>query len=126
MPVTCGASAISSFPRLLVQNEKNAGRYRMLLSQEVLPASHGVARFADDRYRGAVIEALLCQGRSPVGSQLLGEALPRLKPFIAAGLCEITGNALTIPPEGLPYARSIAAQFDPYRQHSPRRFSSAV
>ena len=121
-----GASAISSFPRLLVQNEKNAGRYRMLLSQEVLPASHGVARFADDRYRGAVIEALLCQGRSPVGSQLLGEALPRLKPFIAAGLCEITGNALTIPPEGLPYARSIAAQFDPYRQHSPRRFSSAV
>lgn len=121
-----GASAISSFPRLLVQNEKNAGRYRMLLSQDVLPAAQGVARFADDRYRGAVIEALLCQGRSPVGSQLLGEALPRLKPFLAAGLCAIADNALTIPPQGLPYARSIAAQFDPYRQHSPRRFSSAV
>lgn len=121
-----GASAISSFPRLLVQNEKNAGRYRMLLSQDVLPASQGLTRFADDRYRGAVIEALLCQGRSPIGSQLLGETLPRLEPFLAAGLCEIADNALTIPPEGLPYARSIAAQFDPYRQHSPRRFSSAV
>jgi len=121
-----GASAISSFPRLLVQNEKNAGRYRMMLSQDMLPASGGIARFSDDRYRGAVIEALLCRGRSPVGSQLLGEALPRLAPFISAGLCEITGNALTIPPEGLPYSRSIAAQFDPYRQHSPRRFSSAV
>lgn len=121
-----GASAISSFPRLLVQNEKNAGRYRMLLSQDLLPASQGVALLDDDRYRGAVIEALLCQGRSPVGSQLLGEVLPRLMPFIAAGLCEIVGNGLTIPAEGLPYARSIAAQFDLSRQHSPRRFSSAV
>ena len=121
-----GASAISSFPRLLVQNEKNAGRYRMLLSQDVLPASGGIARFSDDRYRGAVIEALLCREASPVGSQLLGEVLPKLIPFIAAGLCEIVGNGLTISPEGLPYARSIAAQFDPYRQHSPRRFSSAV
>jgi oxygen-independent coproporphyrinogen-3 oxidase len=121
-----GASAISGFPGLLVQNEKNAGRYRMLLSQDVLPASGGIARSSDDRYRGAVIEALLCRGRSPVGSRLLGEALPRLAPFIAAGLCEIADGALTIAPEGLPYARSIAAQFDPYRQHSPRRFSSAV
>jgi oxygen-independent coproporphyrinogen-3 oxidase len=121
-----GASAISSFPGLLVQNEKNAGRYRMLLSQGILPAGGGIARFSDDRYRGAVIEALLCQGRAPVGSQLLGEALPRLAPFMAAGLCAISGSELTIAPEGLPYARSIAAQFDPYRQHSPRRFSAAV
>src|SRR5690606_41727364 len=28
-----GASAISSFPRLLIQNEKNTGRYRTLLSR---------------------------------------------------------------------------------------------
>lgn len=121
-----GASAISSFPGLLVQNEKNAGRYRMLLSQDVLPASGGIARSADDRYRGTVIEALLCRGRSAVGSRLLSEALPRLAPFIAAGLCEFADGALTIAPKGLPYGRSIAAQFDPYRQHSPRRFSSAV
>jgi oxygen-independent coproporphyrinogen-3 oxidase len=121
-----GASAISSFPALLAQNEKNAGRYRMLLSQNVLPANAGIARSASDRYRGAVIGALLCSGRSPIGSQLLREALPRLAPFIAAGLCEIEDGTLTIAPEGLPYARSIAAQFDPYRQHSPRRFSSAV
>jgi oxygen-independent coproporphyrinogen-3 oxidase len=121
-----GASAIGSFPGLLVQNEKNAGRYRMLLSQDVLPASGGIARSSDDRYRGAVIDALLCRARAAVGSRLLFEALPRLAPFIAAGLCEIADGALTIHPEGLPYARSIAAQFDPYRQHSPRRFSSAV
>src|SRR5690606_13394269 len=121
-----GASAISSFPGLLVQNEKNAGRYRMLLSQGKLPASVGRARTPDDRYRGAVIEHLLCQGRSLAGVQLLREALPGLRPFMAAGLCEIADGALTILPQGRPYARSIAAQFDPYRQPSQRRFSSAV
>jgi len=73
-----------------------------------------------------VIEALLCRGRAPVGFRLLSEAFPRLAPFVAAGLCEIADGALTIVPKGLPYARSIAAQFDPYRQHSARRFSSAV
>lgn len=121
-----GASAISSFPQLLVQNEKNAGRYRMLLSQDVLPASLGVARSADDRYRGAVIEALLCNGRSAVGSRLLREAWPRLRPFLAAGLCRLEDGELVVVPGALAYARSIAAQFDPHRQHSPRRFSSAV
>lgn len=121
-----GASAISGFPHLLVQNEKNAGRYRMLLSQDRLPASLGVARSADDRYRGAVIEALLCHGRSAVGSRLLREAWARLEAFLSAGLCRLEEDELVIAPEGLPYARSIAAQFDPYRRESPRRFSSAV
>lgn len=121
-----GASAISSFPDLLVQNEKNAGRYRMLLSQDALPAAGGVMRSADDRARGAVIEKLLCQGRSPVDPHLLDQVIGGLRPFLLARLCSLEGGELVIAPRGLPYARSIAAQFDPYRQHSPRRFSSAV
>ncbi|HKR93332.1 MAG TPA: coproporphyrinogen III oxidase, partial [Novosphingobium sp.] len=43
-----------------------------------------------------------------------------------AGLCEMDGADLVIAPDGLPYARSIAARFDPYRRDSLRRFSSAV
>ena len=35
-------------------------------------------------------------------------------------------DRLVIGASGLPYARTIAALFDPYRTHSPRRFSSAV
>jgi oxygen-independent coproporphyrinogen III oxidase len=42
--VGLGASAIGCFPDVLVQNEKNAGRYRMLLSQDRLPAALGVRR----------------------------------------------------------------------------------
>jgi len=121
-----GASAISSFPALLAQNEKNAGRYRMMLSQDRLTASRGVLRSAEDRSRGAVIEQLLCQGRAELGKELAAEAEPRLAPFVERGLVMLEQGVCTIVPDGLPYARSIAAQFDPYRQDSLRRFSSAV
>lgn len=121
-----GASAISSFPQLLAQNEKNSGRYRMLSSQGRLSANRGVARSADDRYRGAVIEQLLCRGRASLGACLMREVGAQLQPFIERGLASIDRQWLTILPEGLPYARSIAALFDSYRPVTQRRFSSAV
>jgi oxygen-independent coproporphyrinogen III oxidase len=124
--VGLGASAIGSSPELLVQNEKNAGRYRMLLSQDRLPAALGVRRSADDRRRGALIEALLCQGAARLDPDLEGEVAPRLAPFIQRGLAQLEAGVLRIASEGLPYARTIAALFDPYRQDSARRFSSAV
>lgn len=121
-----GASAIGCFPDLLVQNEKNAGRYRMLLSQDRLPAAHGIRRSTDDQRRGAVIEALLCHGKASLDAELAAEAAARLAPFTERGLARLDGGVLTIEPGGLPYARTIAAIFDPYRQDSVRRFSSAV
>ena len=121
-----GASAISSFPQLLAQNEKNSGRYRMLSSQGHLPAGRGIVRNPDDRYRAAVIERLLCQGRAQLGACLMREANETLRPFLERGLASIDGQWLTICPEGLPYARTIAAAFDAYRQPSARQFSSAV
>ncbi|GAD47383.1 oxygen-independent coproporphyrinogen III oxidase [Caenibius tardaugens NBRC 16725] len=121
-----GASAISNFPDVLVQNEKNSGRYRMLLSQGVLPAGLGVRRSADDRMRGAIIEGLLCHGRAVVAPELARAVAQGLAPYLARGLCVFDREELVITDGGLPYARSIAAQFDPYRQDSPRRFSSAI
>lgn len=121
-----GASAISQFPDLLVQNEKNSGRYRMMVSQDSLPAVLGIRRTADDSRRGQVVEALLCQGRAVISPGLAHEAAPGLTPYCDAGLCAFAGDELVIAPGGLPYARSIAAQFDPYRQQSSRRFSSAI
>jgi oxygen-independent coproporphyrinogen-3 oxidase len=121
-----GASAIGSFPTQLAQNEKNSGRYRMLLSQGRLPVALGKTRSADDRRRGAVIEELLCHGRAKVCRAMLDGAWERLAPYAQAGLCEVEGEFLVIADHALAYARSIAAAFDPYRQHSPRRFSSAV
>ncbi|MDR2858252.1 MAG: oxygen-independent coproporphyrinogen III oxidase [Novosphingobium sp.] len=121
-----GASAISSFPHLLVQNEKNAGRYRMMLSQDRLPVERGVRRSEDDRLRGAVIEALLCRGRAGLPAHLQGEVGDDLDRFVRAGLVSLTGSELVIAADGLPYARTIAALFDSYRKTTTRRFSSAI
>ena len=98
----------------------------MLLSQDRLPVALGKARGLDDRLRGAVIEGLLCHGHARVGPALIERAWERLAPFVEAGLCDIAGGTLALAPHAVPYARGIAACFDPYRQHSPRRFSSAV
>ncbi len=125
--IALGASAISSFPDLLIQNEKNSGRYRMLMSQGILPTANGKERSVDDRRRGAVIEELLCRGRAKVSQDLLESAEDRLRPYVEPGLARIeSGNMLVISRNALPYARSIAAAFDPYRQENARRFSSAI
>ena len=121
-----GASAIGCFPDLLVQNEKNAGRYRMLLSQDQLPAALGVRRSTQDQRRGGVIEALLCRGAALLDTELAAEAASRLAPFIERGLAKLDRGELIVEPGGLPYTRTIAALFDPYRQDSVRQFSSAV
>lgn len=121
-----GSSAISSFPSLIAQNEKNSGRYRMKSSQGLLASERGIMRSADDRYRGAVITRLLCDGRARIGACLMREAWPRLQPFIARELATYEDGWLSVTPEGLPYARSIAALFDSYRQESARQFSSAI
>ena len=86
----------------------------------------GVFADADDQRRGAVIEALLCHGKASLDADLAAEAAARLAPFASRGLARLADGVLTIEPDGRPYARTIAALFDPYRQDSLRRFSSAV
>lgn len=121
-----GASSISGFPGLLAQNEKHTATYRKLCAEGRLSASHGIVRKAEDQRRGAVIEALLCHGAAILPDDLLADATPRLAPFIAADMARLDGNILTVPAEGLPYARVIAALFDAYRAAAPRTFSSAI
>lgn len=124
--VGLGSSAISSFPQLLAQNDKNSGRYRMLAGQGLLTTERGIARSADDRYRGAVIERLLCDGSARIGACLAREIAPGLAPFMEQGLVTLDGSILALTPAGLPYVRAIAALFDPYRQSTPNRFSTAI
>ncbi len=124
--VGLGASSISCFPDRIVQNEKNAGRYRMLLSQDRLAGALGVMRGPADQRLGQIIEQILCQGSAQIGDDLALRHGAALAPFLARGLADVERGRLTILPGGLPYARSIAAMFDPYRGDGAKRFSSAV
>jgi oxygen-independent coproporphyrinogen III oxidase len=121
-----GASAISSFADRLIQNEKNAGRYRMLTSGGRLPAARGVLRTPQDVVRGRIIEAILCRGRADVTEVGRSEVFEGVAPFHEAGLVRWSGHRLLLMPGAIAYARAVAARFDPYRQADPRRFSSAV
>ena len=121
-----GSSAISSFPGLLAQNEKNSGRYRMIASQGLLAADHGVARPSDDQQRGAIIAQLLWLVTAQLPPRLARELGSQLCRFTTRNLASLKGDRLTIQPDGLPYARTIAALLDPYRASGSRRFSSAI
>lgn len=121
-----GSTAISGFPGLLAQNEKHIGRYRQLCQEGRLSARHGIVRSGQDRLRGGVIEALLCRHEAELSPCLLADVHESIAPFVAADLARISGNRLTIRPEGLPYARVIAALFDTYRQTAQQRFSAAI
>ena len=121
-----GASAISQFPNLFVQNEKNAGRYRMQVAADLLPVERGVCRTIEDRRRGRVIEHLLCDGKAQVAGLLDADVAPRLPPFLDRGLARLEGSLLRLSPDAGPYARVIATLFDAYRKPAARRFSSAI
>lgn len=121
-----GSSAISMFPRLIAQNDKNNGRYRMLSSQGLLSASEGIVRSPKDAMLGKLIENLLCQDEATLSPCMLVQAQDRLRPFIEAGVAVLDRTKLKITPGGLPYARVIAALFDPYRETTTKRFSSAI
>lgn len=122
-----GASAISQFPDRLIQNEKNAGRYRMRVAAGTPAQKRGVMRTPRDRARGRIMEEILAQGAASLPDPAAyGDALERLAPFIRHGLAALTGGRLLLLPGGLPYARAIAACFDTYRQETRARFSSAI
>ncbi|WP_298667928.1 oxygen-independent coproporphyrinogen III oxidase [uncultured Sphingomonas sp.] len=122
-----GASAISMFPGLLAQNEKNSGRYHLRIAGGGLAVARGIRRSRVDRWRARAIEQLLCRGSADLtGLPDLAAIGERLAPFVARGLVTRMGERLALTPEATPYARAIAATIDPYRQHSATRFSSAV
>lgn len=121
-----GASAISQFPGLIVQNDKNSGRYRIKTNAGLLPAELGVVRNSEDSRRGRIIERLLCDGEADISGLFGRDLLDKLQPFLERGLATFECGRLRIPDYGRPYARVVASLFDTYRQPAARRFSSAI
>lgn len=107
-----GASAISKFSHLIVQNEKRAGHYRDLIGQGRLAVTRGVAIDANDRKRGAIIRDLLCSGRARIDASFSKAAHKALVDFEDRDLVGWNGHDLVIRDGGRPYARLVAAHFD--------------
>ncbi|MCP8893038.1 oxygen-independent coproporphyrinogen III oxidase [Sphingomonas faeni] len=122
-----GASAISSFPDRLLQNEKNTGRWHLALGAGRFATHRGVLRTPEDRARGTIVEDILTHGAADL-SPLTGRSCVRalLLDFEARGLLRWRGESIVLAEGGLPYARAIAARLDQYRGESIGRFSHAV
>ena len=130
-----GASAISQFEGLIVQNLKHEAAYREAVNAGALGGCRGVARDAEDRMRGDAIERLLCDetvdlaevaashGKSP---DIFASALPRLAEMEAAALISRDGWHFTLTESGRPYARVAASSLDAWRDGSAGTFSRAV
>jgi len=107
-----GASAISQFPDLVVQNEKRAGAYRGLIGEGRLAATRGVVRDGEERMRGAIIRDLLCAGRARLEPRWIASARQAMTEFERRGLVRWDADALVLDADALPYARLVAAGFD--------------
>lgn len=122
-----GASAISSFPHVMIQNEKNPGRYRERITSGMLASTRGVFRSDEDRTRSAIIERILCQREArDIPEQIIASARTKLRPLEALGLVQWEDRDLRLSRCALPYARVVASAFDAYRQPGASRFSNAI
>jgi oxygen-independent coproporphyrinogen-3 oxidase len=100
--VGLGASSVSQWPGLLVQNEKNAGRYREAIEAGRLPGTRGVVQTAEDQRRAALIEALLCQEAVDLPADIREAIAPDLAPFIVRGLARLEGGGWNSCPAASP------------------------
>lgn len=110
-----GASAISRFPDLIVQNEKKAGHYRDRVAEGGLASVRGVQLGEDQRRRACHIRDILCAGSTRLNADEYAAAREVLADYDRRGLIEWTHAEMIISQGGLPYARHIASEFDEVR-----------
>ncbi len=129
-----GASSISSLPQGYYQNDPTELGWRRRVQEGRLPVVRGVTLTDEDRFRGAIIETLMCRrevdldvvcaeyGRSPAE---LGPELEVLAGMQADGLVGLSGDTVALTPLGQPWLRSVARVFD-LRSGAQSRFSRVL
>jgi len=128
-----GASSISRFPQGYAQNASATGAYLKAAQARGFATHRGHAFIDEDRLRGRIIEALMCDFRVSTEEIVERFAIDRgrlsemfsnaAKAF--PGMLDISDEGLAIPPRARPLTRMIARCFDAY-DLSKDRHSSAI
>ena len=130
-----GVSAIGRLPQGYVQNQSQELTWRNAVADGRLPTARGIALTDDDRFRGEVIERLMCElavdldvvaARHGRRVTELAGALAGLAPMEADGLVERDGARIRITELGRPFIRSACARFDAHLDPSALRHSRVV
>jgi len=129
-----GASSISSLPQGYYQNDPTELGWRRRIQEGRLPVVRGVTLTEEDRFRGAIIETLMCRravdlqsvcaghGRSVAE---LGPEQEMLETMRADGVVDVSGDKVSLTPLGRPWLRSVARVFD-RRSGAQSRFSRVL
>ena len=130
-----GASAIGETPFGFIQNEPLELAWRAALGRGELPVRRGVATTPDDRFRGEIIERLMCDlqadlpaicERHGVSVHALAPELRQLAVFVDEGLIFLDDARIQLTPGGREFLRPICAVFDRYFEPESGRHSRAV
>lgn len=131
-----GASAIGRLPQGFVQNQAQELAWRAAIHEDRLPVARGVGLTDDDRFRGEIIERLMCDlavdldavcarhGRRRQAD--LADSLASLEPFVQDDLVRIEGGRVRIVGRGRLVVRSVCAVFDAYFAPDGGRHSKAL
>lgn len=144
--VAFGITGIGDVGGTYLQNEHKLPDWTQALAAGRHPVKRGYRRTDDDRRRGAVIQALMCNGRA--GADLLGPAaggdwrrawLPEVQglvPMVRDGLVRLSAEGLTLTPLGRLFVRNVCMVFDAHLAPAagagdagggaPRRYSRTV
>ena len=126
-----GASAISRFPQGYAQNASATSTYTQAIRDGHFATARGHKLSQDDRLRGRMIEALMCDffiDTAEMVEEFGTDSLSLRRLYRAAeeafpGMVEVTGAGLSIPVRARPLTRMIARVFDAYdlakAGHSP-------
>jgi len=114
-----GASSISRYPQGYAQNAPATGAYTAAVREGRIPVTRGHAFTPEDRWRGRLIEALMCDFRIDLTAMTaeVGPLPPDLFPPLLAQFgpaVHLTDSAFEITPEGRPLTRLIAQALDGY------------
>lgn len=130
-----GASAIGSLPQGFVQNVTQETAWRAAVGAHELPIARGVALTADDRFRGEIIERLMCDFDVDLAAicathhrslDELAEPLARLEAFERDGLIRHEGVRVMVTERGRILVRSVCAVFDAYLAPQAERHAKAI
>lgn len=130
-----GASSISRFDQGYAQNAVTLRHYREAVEAGRLATARGIALDAEDRFRAAIIEALMCDlavdlervaRNHGVVLERVEDISPTLGPLIADGVACLDGPRLSVPEEHRALVRVAAAAFDAYLPTSRGTHAQAV
>ncbi|WP_149141209.1 oxygen-independent coproporphyrinogen III oxidase [Gemmobacter caeruleus] len=131
--VGLGASSISRFPQGYAQNASGTSDYTKSVRAGRFTTHRGHVFTPDDRLRGRIIEALMCDFRVERAELLAqyGATEAQVQAMFAAAqaqfgdMVRLDAQGLSIPPAGRPLTRMIARAFDAYDQ-SKAKHSAAI